>query len=363
MLTYFLSSKFIKYKEHLMYHIFRYSKVRKNSVLVIEPNAESHGEVLPYFVKYFLSRKYNVDVICSSFLNYLQCLDAVKDRRLHKYTFSPMRCKKFIKSEKLKEYKYIFFNSCIIYYEEKKYSIFDMFEGADKLRDKIYYVQHHLDLGVDSHAIALAKTKNLPEYVTVVNSHYFGKIKPHKKNKYTNFIFVGALEKQRRDCSLLIDAVNKLTEEGITNFHITHIGRETLDVPENIKSYFSPKGYLRWKETFKQVQNSDFYLMLLNPEISEHKRYIDDGTSGSFQIVYGFVKPCIIQKTFSDAYDMNDCSIVYNSNENLYNAMKEAINMSQKDYDSLCENLKNHISKIEKISDDNMDKIFKGRQL
>ena len=355
----FKKSKIVHFFQKLNYYRFKYSGVRDNSILIFEPNFDSHSEVLPYFIKYFLSRNYNVDVILSPFLNNLRFLDAVKRLKFRKYVFNPLNFSKFIKEDKIKEYKYIFSSSEIIYADGKNLSIFECFPELNQYKDKTYFVQHHLDAGIDNHTIALADIGKLNSEVIVANSHYFGEIKRHNKNaKTVNFVFVGALEKNRKDWVLLFEAAKMLINKGITNFHITHIGREKTEVPKGIEKYFSFLGYLDFKKMKKEIEKSDFYLMLLNPENEEHKRYLTMGTSGSFQLVYGFLKPCIIHKEYADAYNLSSCSIVYDDNNKFLESMEEAIYMQQEEYNQQVLKLNNFVENLERHSDANMDKVF-----
>ena len=55
---------------------------------------------------------------------------------------------------------------------------------------------------------------------------------------------------------------------------------------------------------------------MLDNGINEHERYITIGTSGSFQLIYGFVKPCIIHTKFAGVHSFNnDNSFLYNTKE------------------------------------------------
>ncbi len=343
--------------EKFNYYLFKYSKVRKNSVLIIEANYDSHAEVIPYFIKYFQDSGFNVDVIISPWLNHLKCLDKLKG--FNKYVFYAVDNKRFLNKPKIAKYKYILFTSEVIYLPTGMFSMSYLFPNLKKYKDKLYKVQHHLDRGFDDHTIALSKVKTLENKLTVANAHYFGNVKITNKNKNkTQFIYVGALEKDRRDSDVLINAVQKLSDSGITDFHITHIGRESVDIPPNLSEYFTFLGYTDTQTLIKEMEKADFYLPLLNPEIETHSRYINAGTSGAFQLIYGFLKPCIIHKTFAEVYNMENCSIVYEKNDDLADSMKIAINMKQENYLNLQNSLKILVKSIEEESEQNLNNIF-----
>lgn len=86
-------------------------------------------------------------------------------------------------------------------------------------------------------------------------------------------------------------------------------------------------------------ENADFFLPLLDPENKAHERYLNAGTSGTFQLVY----------------DFNDGnSIVYAKNDTLSQAMKTAIDKNATEYSSLQNNLKSLVQEIEKFSSENL---------
>lgn len=86
-------------------------------------------------------------------------------------------------------------------------------------------------------------------------------------------------------------------------------------------------------------ENADFFLPLLDPENKALERYLNAGTSGTFQLVY----------------DFNDGnSIVYAKNNTLSQAMKTAIDKNATEYSSLQNNLKSLVQEIEKFSSENL---------
>lgn len=86
-------------------------------------------------------------------------------------------------------------------------------------------------------------------------------------------------------------------------------------------------------------ENADFFLPLLDPENKAHERYLNAGTSGTFQLVY----------------DFNDGnSIVYAKNDTLSQTMKTAIDKNATEYSSLQNNLKSLVQEIEKFSSENL---------
>ena len=112
---------------------------------------------------------------------------------------------------------------------------------------------------------------------------------------------------------------------------------------------------------FKEIEKSDFILPLLDPDIEAHKRYMYYGTSGTFQLVYGFNKPCIIHKTFADIYGFDEKnSIIYECNDKLPEAILNAIYIMDDEYKNIQQNLLFDTQIIEKDSLSHFQKLLEG---
>lgn len=110
---------------------------------------------------------------------------------------------------------------------------------------------------------------------------------------------------------------------------------------------------------FKSLEESDYFLPLLDPELKAHKRYTRSGTSGSFQLIYGFLKPCIIHKTFADIYGFDTSNaLIYEDNSKISEKMHEAINTTEESYLSIQNNLKTYVGRINNLSLNNLKRIL-----
>jgi hypothetical protein len=88
------------------------------------------------------------------------------------------------------------------------------------------------------------------------------------------------------------------------------------------------------------MRKSDFLLSLLDPDNPDHNRYITLGTSGSFQLIYGFSKPCLIAEKFAAVYGFSsENAVVYKENKELGAAMLKAMDMKEDEYGSIRKNL------------------------
>ncbi|MGD9843022.1 MAG: hypothetical protein AB7U99_08980, partial [Steroidobacteraceae bacterium] len=189
---------------------------------------------------------------------------------------------------------------------------------------------------------------------------YFGNINTaHRKAETVNFITIGAMRGKRRNTRLLIEAATVLHDRGITHFKITVIGNGSLRaVPAHIRHHFDIKGRVDFSTLYAELEQADFFLTLLDPENPQHDRYITTGTSGSFQLIYGFVKPCLIAKKFAPVNGFNeDNSVVYKENSDLARAMGDTIFMTQDIYANLQQELKKHSELLYAESLKNLQKL------
>ena len=174
----------------------------------------------------------------------------------------------------------------------------------------------------------------------MLNPHYFGEIQitPKSKDK-TRFIVVGGINKNNKNYDLLLQCTKELLEYN-TNFEITIIGLSgKIDIPDELANYIKFKGKLPFAEMYKEMEKADFFLPLLDPSNEWHRRYLNETTTGSRQLILGFLKPCLINEEFANAYAFTrDNSIIYSENH-LLEAMKAAININSEEYEKLQKNL------------------------
>ena len=92
-----------------------------------------------------------------------------------------------------------------------------------------------------------------------------------------------------------------------------------------------------------------------------HIRYNTTGTSGNFQLVYGFLKPCIIVEEFAPLNGFNrENAILYKEDENYADALIEGINMSQESYSRMQGKLREYEQKLYIESLNNLKKLVTG---
>lgn len=332
---------------------FLLNSPKENTVLLIEAN-NSHTELLPSFVKYLNELNYNVEIIANSEqIGFLPNLNANKT-----FFFNIPGIGTILKFKKIEKYSFIIFTSYRLYYptpdrKSPKSTIFDYFD-IKYIRKKgqkkaAAYVFHHIEDYnelIKEPSIVLSDVLKSNNELFVINPCYFKENTPKNKNKKTVFVAVGKLENSRKNSNLLFNNIKELLKEDIKNFEVNIIGDNTIDcIPNDLKGFINIKGKLNFEKLYQTLELADFYLPLLDP--IEHKRYLTLGTSGSFQLIRGFLLPPVIHSVFADAHDFNnENSIIYNQNEEFSSMLKVAINMNNEKYLSLQKNLFKNREKI-----------------
>lgn len=345
-----------------------FKKKENNSVLVAELN-DCHGEVIPGIVKYILDLSYKVDILITNEQKNTGILELFKyngDIRI--FAFSRKYLINIIKREDLSKYKFIFITSYYLYYTSDNWpSIKDYIKNIEKKNRKLIIMEHHLDLVNEKFLkkgkITVMHNINESKFPVYINPHYFGNIKITDKNKnITKFIIIGSIESSRKNFSLLFEGFNNLIKNGYNNFRIIVIGKGSIysDIA-SLSEYIEIKGRLSYTDMYKELENADFFLPMLDNENPHHERYLKYGVSGSFQLIYGFLKPPVIHEKFAYKYGFNnDNSIIYKKNDNFFEALKTAVNMNAESYIIKQNNLNKYRNDLYNKSLINLKNIIKG---
>ena len=328
-----------------------------NSIVLWEPSTSSHGEILPGFTKYLLDLGYKVYIFANT--------DRYEEKLFCKFKSKDIYFNKISQNEIYDIFYQKELEKCRAIIITTSRNVLDLNENYEKklkffnnnIRNKILLVEHDIKIPVDKgfindNIITIFNTNYKNSITKMVNPHYFGKVKITNKNKnITKFIAVGETNINRKKKKIIFDLIKKLICNGITNFKFIIIGRSNLEIDSSISKFIEITGRLDFENMYKRLEEADFLLPLLDPNIEEHNRYISTGTSGSFQLIYGFIKPPIIHKKFADYYGFNYTnSIVYENDIELYIKLIESIKLSQKDYKLLQNNLKLLVNNIEQHS-------------
>ena len=329
----------------------------QRKALIIELNP-CHGECIPGYVKYFLDLGYDLRIIMNSAIEVDDPLADIFSNKKVEVSYMPQSTiVKFIQdTHQMNQYSVCLFNSSFIYKFEKQ-AVYLL--SPEQYQVKILTVDHRQEL-IDgrvqsrSNSIVLkqfGENKNIFE----VNPHYFGNHRKHKKNQLSEFVVVGGIDEKRKNHSLLISAVNEMINKGENNFHITIVGKGSINnLPTSIKEHLTLTGRLSFPKMYEVMKKADFFLPLLDYENPDHLRYCTTGTSGSFQLIYGFNIPCIIDANFAKIYNLTDKnSISYNKGE-FAEALIKAVKMKNDEYQQLQDNLAVVVEKIYRNSLEHM---------
>ena len=331
----------------------------KRDILIIEKN-DFHGECLPGFIKYFIDLGYNnIDILINENLLKLNPLNiSLINNKINIFAYSLTTIENFIELGICDYYKICFFNS-FGYNENQELKIY----LKKNLKFKKLTVIHNLNFinkkDENNYNIIVLKNFYKNNSFYEINPHYFGEYKYHNKSKITNFITVGNVETFRKNYNILFNSVEELIKNNILNFHVTIIGRifeksiKNIVINKNLSDYITFTGRIPYDVMFQKISQADFFLPLLDPK--KHINYLKEKTSGSFQLVYGFNIPMIIEKIFAEKYGFdNKNSVIYFSEKNFYNKLNDSINMKNEEYQNLKYNLKIKSKEIEKNSLENL---------
>lgn len=345
--------------------------IKDNTFLIWEPCGKSHAEVVPGFAKYLCDLGYHVSVIVSKNAYKENLFSRIGENLNISYNkMSKYQARAYFKQADLSDVKGLLVTTvdklCKAPHFDRVYENFD--KNVDK--SKLYFVIHDIKERVWANAMSedLISLRELnfeqKDYKTVVvNPHYFGDVKITQKSELTNFVTVGELAVGKKNFDLFVKTVQKLVNNGITNFKITVIGKGKVEnLPPEVVPYFDIKGRLPFDKMFEEIEKGDF---LLTSYIDEemHLRYIHQGTSGNFQLVYGFQKPIIIKDNFAPINGFSEKnSILYKDDDDFYNALIKGINMSQEQYHNMQEDIKAYAHNFYQISKLNLKSLIDSRQ-
>ena len=333
------------------------------TVLMIEVN-DFHGEIIPGYAKYLIDMGFRVDLLTTKYHLDSKVLSRFQHKDLTAYYTNVDTIERILAdSHILGNYAFVFVNSYHVYRHDRNVEFgapIDVFLNkicAKKRINVLHNVenmQHSASDGLNP--ITLSKTVlNCP----IVNPHYFGNIKITQKNEgITKFLISGDGQK---NFNLIISAVELLLTRGINNFEVNITGRwEHEELKDKYSNYIHYWGFVDFDKLYSLTEMSDFIIPCLDPRDKRHIKYLKFGTSGAFQLSYGFLKPCIINSAFTDNPGFNNTNaILYSENKDLTAAMIKAIQLSGDDYSIMQNNLKILADNIEKESIKNLEAIIR----
>lgn len=336
-----------------------------NTFVVWEPCSGSHGEVLPGFVHYLLDMGYTVSVVLHKGHHKDGLFSRLQNDKLFLNHLSRRQAKKYFKNADLSHLAGIMVTTMGKLCQDSDIVAARENFSATIPRKKLFFVEHDAKIAIDENRwdetiITLRRLNYKNAGSVMVNPHRFGDVAITPKNQgITRFVTVGAINPKRKNSAAIVNAVKTLVDKGITNFRVTVIGKGRMDdVPENIRPFLEIKGRLPFGKMYEELEKADFMLTAYDPENELHQRYNTVGTSGNFQLVYGFAKPCIIVKDFAEVNGFTEeNSIIYPDAASYAGAMEYAVNMSSGTYELMQADLKKYAGELYEKSLNNLRRI------
>lgn len=352
--------------------------VKQNTIALLEPN-DYHSECYPSYIKYFLELGFDVHLFTHKKNieeNSLVSCNFPNDRlKIFSFSKFPIHEPFF---ENLCRYKYIFLATLLchassFYAEELKKNYLIKFQ-----KKNLYCINHETnynDTTINTEKYLINNTFTLRRGINKVTGEgfypfispiYFGEfenlIKP-AKNKQIVFLNVsGNYLNNMRNYKSLFEAVGKLLDNGYKNFKIIFIGERNEDILTQISHRMLPyvefTGRVNFKELYRYSIQSDYILFNVDKSTINYDKYLNRGITGSYSLSLGFLRPGIIDFNLAQSYGLNNgCSICYGDN-GLFNAIKTALEITDKEYKNFQSNLLDLSKNLQKESLKNIKEIF-----
>lgn len=336
--------------------------VGDNTFLVWEPCSTNHAEIVPGYVKYLVDLGYQVSVLVTPARLREGLFCRFDDDRVFLNTMSQRQIRKHLAAGDLESVKGILITTAgkITARDRSRLPLF----AGPRLGLKVLLVEHNVKPFVDQgcwqdDTITLREIDYQGARSVVVNPHYFGNVEVTAKNDgTTRFVTVGALRARKKNTRLIIESVLQLHRKGIRAFKVTVIGKRAWSgIPREIREYFDVRGRLSFREMYREIENADFLLTAYDVNNPHHHIYRTTGTSGSFQLCFGFRKPCLIVREFATINGFGDAnSVVYECDEGYPVAMARAIEMGRQEYAVMQEQLARYADRLYQKSLENLRK-------
>lgn len=342
---------------------WRRHEIAERTVLVVEPN-DCHGEVIPGFCSLLLSMGYRVDVLMHHSLGCQFPLCRSGKEGIRVFTIMKTLWPCLSREEILNRYEAIIFTSSLFYTRPGMPSALDV--TGLRSRRNLLIVEHELNdierlkeeaFEQEGRLLTLGAFRQ----GTMVNPHSFGQVSITIRNPKPEFITVGALSAERKNHSLLLEALTDLYNAGFKDFSVTIVGEgETGEIPEHLRPFLNITGKLDFPSMFAVMERADYFLPLLDPANPAHERYISTGVTGSAQLIYGFAKIPLIHEKFASFYRFDAQNALLYDKEGLSNAMCRAIKQTSAEYAAMQQNLLNLGRQMDEQSRANLEHALDG---
>ena len=342
-------------------------EIGENTFVLWEPCSASHGEIVPGYTKYLMDLGYHVLVLVTP-----ERIDEGLFARFPEGNFTLARLtqkqiRRFVRSEAIKVAQGILVTTAgkLPTLEDATPDLEGVF--GDLARDRIHLVEHNardrIAAGTWDENLITLRSLVPARPSKVVNPHFFGGFKQHRKSKdRVRFLMVGAARAKRRSDDLVFNAAATLLDDGITNFEIRMIGKPgKAQILERLEPHFITLGRLSFADMYDEIEAADYILSAFQKDGQDHAFYRTTGTSGSFQLACGFNTPIVLQELFTEGTAFNsDNAILYDQDRDFEPAVHRAITLSAEEYLTLTDNLQKASNDLRTASLANMKDVIDG---
>jgi len=301
--------------------------------VVWEPCSRNHGEVVPGFVRHLRALGYRVSVLVSPGRVREGLFSRIDDPGVQVFGVPQRRIRRWVRRGGLAGSLGVMVTTASKLPARADGRIdFEQVFGPD-CSTPVYVVEHdvrgRVDRGVwDPRSITLRQVAYRGAQSVVVNPHDFGSVAvTPRSNGPLRFLVVGTLGKGKRAQHRIVDAVRELVGAGERGFEVTVIGKRGVGgLPADVADMFRVLGRVSFATLYAELERADVLLTAYEVENSDHDFYRTAGTSGNFQLVWGFAKPCVLLREFAPINGLDeDNSILYDGSGGLADGMRRAI--------------------------------------
>ncbi|MDR1167963.1 MAG: hypothetical protein LBK53_03615 [Heliobacteriaceae bacterium] len=345
-----------KVMSHEVSEFIKNAGMKSKTVAVLEPHPW-HGEVYPAFIKYFLDLGYDVHLLVDAQhtgLNSLVNCNFPSDRfKMFEFAHFPIKQEFY---DFLVNYEYLFLMT-VLTHDGFHYALSLERNFLQKYnKNNLYCISHELSSlnnrtetfesrMVDKNRVFVLrdKIKYKEKELPFVSPVYFGDIKITSKNKKTKFISIGGVwKKGLRNFDNLFNTMKKLHENNIRNFEIIFVGVDKVSleayITPEIQPYITLIGRVPYNQLFNCVEDADFILFNSDPTTKDFDKYMHYGITGNYMHTLAFQTPGLIYEELGNEYLLDNTRAIHYTND-LYDAMKKAIEISPEQYEQMQNNL------------------------
>lgn len=340
-------------------------RLAEDTVVIWEPSTVSHAEVVPGFARHVLDLGYTVSILVDPRHIEAGLFSRFADERLLFNTHCSRReIRRALEAGLARDARAILVTSSrnVSQKGTDYQNVLAVFRHGEKVLLVDHDFQAPMEQGFhDEDTISLGRIACGDHTTRIVNPHYFGEVAVTGKNATkTRFLVVGGTTGDRKDMAALWAAMLRLRGQGSRNYEVRFVGRSAPDdIPSSLAQRVVLRGALPFDELYREIENADFLLPLLNPAQEAHRRYMTTGSSGIVQLCYGFRKPCVIDEAFGRHYFLTEeSSVFHRGSEALAAGMQQAMSMNADAYRAMQSHLESVVSGVREVSLRNLGELI-----